>query len=126
MEKRATYFLNTLRLLGMIPIALLASGVVGVVGNWLGNYGVWIYEGSEILGWVASGAFSLASYFYVAKRISPFESAKIKWLLISVIFVLSLISALSFFISDGLSFVAGVVMFLGCFPYSKLDMKEWP
>ncbi len=116
--------MDKLRYVLFIPAALLVSIVCGVFGNWLGNFGIWILEGNEILGWILSGALSGVFFVNTGMQVAPNATKTIKWIVLSVLFFLGGLSALSFFVSDGLSFIAGIMMILVGLIYLKLQPNE--
>lgn len=92
--------MDKLRYLLFIPAAFIASIILGVLGNWLGNFGIWIISGNEVLGWIFSG-------------------------IASSVFFLGAISAVgSYFFGDSLAYIAGLIMVVSAFVYTKLDPKD--
>jgi hypothetical protein len=91
--------MRTIRYFAFLPLAFLASVIAGPIGY----YFAYIVPAPEIffpllgggsLHWFLSGLASGLTFFYVGFKVAPELRPSIKWSLVSVAFLLALISAI--------------------------------
>lgn len=82
--------INKLRWLAFVPLALLASLLVGAAATWLTE----LFGGAAWYVWLVSGAASAWAFFFVALHVAPAISPVVKWVSVIVVGVLGLVSAL--------------------------------
>lgn len=91
--------MKVIRYIAFIPLALLASVIAGPIGYYSANIvpapEVFfpLVEGLE-LNWLLSGLFSGFAFFVVGFKVAPVIGPPAKWSLVSIAFLLGLISAI--------------------------------
>jgi len=91
----------------------------------VGKQGAGVFFGLEWLRWSTSGAFSATAFIIVGIKVAPSKSNAVKWVLISIIMILGLVSAVGAFIGDNpVSSLAGIAMFLVAGGFIKMDASE--
>ena len=80
-----------------LPVALVASVLVGAAGNWFAEFS----GASSWYIWLVSGTLSAAAFFYVAGRIAPQPSRVVKWVAVILVAGLGTMSALGSLLKGG-------------------------